>query len=257
MDEQSLVVRQGGHTTNRTPQQMNSNRSSNQSQGKANGKNRSKKSQKAAQPKKARQRRRTQSLVGPRASGALQLHSAQSDSAMSTFFRFRPTRDARGAVIEGRDLCAQVIPATSAAGTFQIAKFTVDTLSNFVTRWQTYGTLFQKYRIHKLRATLVAGQGTTTVGFNFLAWDSTQVSVSDPSTAEGVMRMEGSSMAVAYANIQSDFPAEAQLKWYDTTGVAGPTTAVGQLFAATSGYTAAVVPGLLMIDYEIEFIEPR
>jgi len=55
MDEQSLVVRQGGHTTNRILQQMNSNRSSNQSQGKANGKNRPRK-QKAQKPEKPRRR---------------------------------------------------------------------------------------------------------------------------------------------------------------------------------------------------------
>lgn len=235
----------------------NSNRSSNQGQGKAKGKNRSKKSKNLPKESKQTRNRQRTNLTAPGPRGALQLHSAQTDVAMSTFFRFSSSQGGRGAVIEGRDLCATLPAATSAAGAFTVQAIAANVLSGAMcSRWQTYGSLFTKWRARKLKATFVAGLGTGTAGFNYIAWDMTQTNINDPTSASALMRFEGSAMGVAYANIQSTFPLVGQLSWYDTQGSAVPTNTLGQLFIGSTGYTSAVSPGQLVIDYELEFIEP-
>lgn len=104
----------------------------------------------------------------------------------------------------------------------------------------------------------MSGQPTTSGGFNYIAFDSTETATGDPATAVNLMRFDGSAMGVAYANVQTDFPAAAQLKWYDTQQAAdSPTSVAGDLFVASDGYAAAVVPGKVLIDYEIEFMDPR
>jgi hypothetical protein len=53
------------------------------------------------------------------------LHSAQNDSAVSTFFRFKTGSDGRSTVIFGRDLTTVAVSATSAVGAFVITTIPV------------------------------------------------------------------------------------------------------------------------------------
>ncbi len=194
--------------------------------------------------------------------GVLMLHGAQSDSAVSTFFRFKAGSLPTSIVVEGRDLAAVALSATSAAGAYVVDSqpLSADSATTpLCTRWGTWGGLFQKWRIRKLKATLVATSGTTTVGRNFAAFNEDPLTNDDPASAEAIMRLQGSAMGNAYSNVQVGFDKGTQLEWYrvsaanGTDGLAIP----GQLHVATASYTAAVIPGTMLIDYELEFADPK
>jgi len=161
-------------------------------------------------------------------------------------------------IIEGRDLARVALTASSATpATFvnTAALVVVNSATSLCTRWNSFGALFQKWRVKKLRATLVSNQTTSTVGNNYVAFQ-TNADAAAPTTAEGIMRIEGSAMANAYSNVQSDFDSRTQLKWLATAFQADEdVTAAGNLNVATDGYSTAVVVGKVVIDYEIELAD--
>ncbi len=216
---------------------------------------------KVAGKKKRREKARPmRPVVGPRA-GALMLHSAQVDAGVGTFFRFRQGTLPTSIIIEGRDLgkvaitAASATPATAVVSSFDLS---VDAAgAPTVTRWGTYGALFTKWRIRRLKAILVSAMQTGTVGLNYIAFDSDVGSGDDPTTVEGVMRFQGSAMGNAYSNIEADFDAGTQLAWFNCVNTQTTTSRPGQLHFATNNYSSALVPGVLVYDYELEFADPR
>lgn len=188
----------------------------------------------------------------------LELHSAQIETSVSSFFRFHLGSLPTSLVVAGRDLARVALAASSASGL--VVNTAADVVpdvggASLCTRWTAFAGLFQKWRLRRLRATLVSNQGTTTVGNNFIAFQ-TDPDAAAPTTAEGIMRLEGAAMGNAYANIQAQFDCGTQLKWLTTKGsVERATEIAGMLNVMTSGYSSAVIVGTVVVDYEIEFAD--
>jgi hypothetical protein len=199
--------------------------------------------------------------MGPRpyASGALQLSGPQFSSGFSTYFSTKSTKD--GLILSGRDLSAIAISASSATPATVIVTtmlLSVDSAGTpFITRLGTYGNLYQRWRVRRLRATLVAANSTTTVGFNYLGFLEDATSTA-PTTVETMMRLPKATMGNAYSEIATDFEFESGDSWLSTHDAGDDRLAfAGALNVATNNYSSALVPGVIVFDYEIEYCNPK
>jgi len=225
-----------------------------------NQSNNSTKTKKQGQKKKQQQRG---TATGP---APLFLNAPQLGAGIQCGFRFRTGTTPTSLIVEGRDLSATAISASSATPATHVRttlQISVDANSNVLcTRWGTWGLLFQKWRIRKLHATLVSNMASTTVGSNYLAM-YVEANATPASTAEAIMRLEGSVMGNAYSQIRTRFDSPAQsLVWYECTADGGSPPDLleslpGFIAVGTDGYSSALVPGKLVIDYELEFADPR
>jgi hypothetical protein len=210
-----------------------------------------------ARPSKQRKNKARQPLP----SGALALHGPQTGAQIETYFRFKAGTLPQSVVIEGRDLALTAVTASSATpSTFVQSRFVISVDSSpssaLVNRFSSYVGLFQRWRVRKLTARFVANQATTTVGNNYLAlaYDATLT----VSSAEATMRLNNSCMGNAYSDLLTKFDPAVQLKWYSTNPVAiTDQDYPGVVIFGTDGYSASVVPGKIVYDYEIEFAEPK
>jgi len=201
--------------------------------------------------------------IGPR---PLFLNSPQLGAGISCGFRFRKGTLPTSLIVEGRDLTATAMSASSATpATFvrSLLPISVDAnVTPLCTRWGLWGNLFQKWRVRKLRATLVANMATTTVGNNYAAF-FVEDNATPAATAAAIMALEGSVMGNAYSQIETVFDTGAQsLVWMETTASAeSPASqqeaSPGTLMLGSDGYSSALVPGKVVIDYELEFCDPR
>jgi len=189
----------------------------------------------------------------------LNRNAGQAGASVQTYFRVKSSNDPRRLIICGRDLAKVALSPSSATPTMAVVTtqaLSVATLP-LITRWATWGTLYQRWRIVRLRATFVSNLGVTTVGNNYMAFaESTNTPA--PTTAETIMRLNGV-MGSAYANISCDFDPGAQVRFYDTITVATDLSASqpGTFYFMTDGYSAALVPGHVVIDYELELADPE
>jgi len=208
---------------------------------------------------RAKRGKKGQNTIRPPDSRQLNLNAPQAGSGIQTYFNVRPSGTSGGLIISGRDLTQESMSASSATPATVVVKQLIvgcaDDATALVTRWRQYAQLFQRWRIHRLRAHLVSNMATTTVGNNYLAFDVTPDAV--PSTAEGLMRLGRSVMGNAYSNISVDFNAATQIQRWFPCELSASDDYPGILCAATDGYSSALVPGKIVIDYEIEFCAPR
>lgn len=200
-------------------------------------------------------------LPGNRISGApqanqLQLHAPQLGHATSVFFEARRGTTPGGVIISGRELLGTAVGSSSAAGTYVNTNVAVIFSSaNFSARLNAFAALYQKWRPRAIRATLVSNQATTTVGNNYLGFQ-TQAGASAPATGAALMRENGAVFGNAYSDISTVFDCKSlSVPWFSETG-SGLATA-GNLNIGTDGYSSAVVPGVVVIDYEVEFADPQ
>lgn len=191
----------------------------------------------------------------------LNVNAGQEGNAhMSSYFRFKAGSTPSSVVIEGRDLCAVALtassatPATYVSSTFPVQVSTAS-VGPLCTRWGTYMALFQRWRVRKLWARFASSTATTTVGSCYLTFGYD--SDTTPATAQAIMRMNGAVMGSAYADLSARYDPAVQVKWYPTN-ISGATDAItpGVLCFGTDSFTTSVVPGKLVIDYELEFAEP-
>jgi hypothetical protein len=206
-------------------------------------------------PKRSKPRKRNNMLE----SLPLNRNSAQVGASVQTYFRIKSTNDPRRLIICGRDLARVPLSASSATTTTVV--LTTQQLSvataPLITRWGTWGTLYQRWRIVRLRATFVSNLGVTTVGNNYMAF-AESTNTPPPTTAETIMRLNGV-MGSAYSNISCEFDPGAQIKFYDTVTTATDlaSSQPGTFYFMTDGYSAALVPGHIVIDYELELADPE
>jgi len=185
-------------------------------------------------------------------------NAGQAGASVQTYFRIKSSNDPRRLIICGRDLAKVAISPASATGTVVVTTQALSVATTpLITRWATWGTLYQRWRIVRLRATFVSNLGVTTVGNNYMAFtESTNTPA--PTTPETIMRLNGV-MGSAYANISCDFDPGAQVRFYDTVTTAGDLGASqpGTFYFMTDGYSAALTSGHVVIDYELELADPE
>jgi len=247
MDEQSLLVRQGGHTTNRIPQQMNSNRSSNQGQGKAKGKNRPKNTQ----PKKSGK----SDLMGGKAYAPV----AQSRKTKSS----RP----REAMVNGvRTLTfkeyVQDVVATTA---FASVKFPVQPGISTLFAWlATQATSYQEYAFSRLKFCFETEVATTQGGKVMYAF---QQDATDPLPAskQELLENEFKATGAVWQAFTLEVPVNEALgkKRYIRSGALAAnldlkTYDLGNLIVATQGIDTDLVSfaGELYVEYTISLFTP-
>jgi len=213
----------------------------------------------AAKQKRKANKSSERRLVGvqPQPVRGLNLNAPQLGHSVSTFFRFKKGSIDSSVVIEGRDLAAVGVTASSATPATYVNtadQISCTTAINLVSRWGTYSALFARWRIRRLVATFVANQATTTVGNNYLAF--AYDADTNVTSAEAIMRLNGAVMGNAYSDLRCKFDPPVQLNWYPTIGTAADQTIPGTVQFGTNGYSSSVVPGTIIYDYELEFAEP-
>ncbi len=72
------------------------------------------------------------------------------------------------------------------------------------------------------------------------------------------MRLPNAAMGNAYSEISSDFQFESGDSWLSCKDAGDDRLAfAGALIVATNNYSSALVPGVIVYDYEIEFVNPK
>jgi len=205
---------------------------------------------------------RSNLVSGEQAANSLQLHSPQLGHSTSVFFESRKGSTPGGMILAGRELSATAISATSNVGAYVNTALNVNCAgTNLTARWATFATLYQKWRIRALRATLVSNQSTTTVGNLYAAFQTLYPVPAGqvPATGAQLMRENGAVFGNAYSDLVTEFDARSQsVPWFSTSTGAGATNTncPGVLNIGSDGFSAAVVPGTVVVDYEIEFADP-
>lgn len=250
MDEQSLLVRQGGHTTNRITQQMNSNRSSNQGQGKAKGKNRParKQKQRKAQPASSNLEK------APLAQGR-QRRSSPPSMTQSTS---RP-----GSIrVRHREYIQDV------NGSVAFTATTLPVQPGMATGFPWLSTLaqnFESYRFHALKYVYetqksASTNGTVLLGVDFDATDSAPTTKQQLMSYEGAVR-SGVWQECHYVAKPSSLHKFGPEKFNRFAALAAnqdiKTYDAGNLFVATQGCADATAIGELYVEYDVELHTPQ
>jgi len=199
---------------------------------------------------------RSDQTSGSQYANSLQLHSPQLGHAVSVFFDTKKGSTPGGMMVSGRELSATAITATNAGGAFVNTAILIQCAATALTaRWGTFSALYQKWRIRSLRATFVSNQPTTVVG-NVYAGTVGVLQAAAPTTGAGIMRENGAVFGNAYSDLVTEYDCKSQIvPWFATTATS-ETAVAGYLNVGTDGFSSAVVPGQIVVDYEIEFADP-
>jgi len=195
-------------------------------------------------------------------SGVISTNAAPSVSQTSTWFRMRAGNFPNSIIIEGRDLAKVALTVSNGAGAFVLTQYplSVDTATTpTVTRWGTWGSLFQRWRVNKLAAFMKSAGILTTVGLNTMGFQ-VDPNATAPASQETMMRLEGAALTNGYGDLGPVmFDPAAQLKWLNVQADANDesTSQAGMFNHASSTYTAGAIPGQVFFDYELEFIDVR
>lgn len=201
---------------------------------------------------------RTNLVSGEQAANSLQLHSPQLGHTTSVFFEARKGTTPGGMVVGGRELLGTALTATNAAGAYVLTQAIVQCFATWTARWVQFAALYQKWRLRALRATFVSSLGTTTVGDVYLSFQ-TDPTAAGPASGAAQMRENGAVFGNAYSDLVSEFDCRsATVPWFQTAPGGGTvsTASAGVLNIGTDSFTSAVVPGKVVVDYEIEFADP-
>jgi hypothetical protein len=211
---------------------------------------------KRGKPKPRRRRAPRQRGVGP---SSLVLDAPQRMSTFSSGFRFKAGSVPDSIVICGRDLAATALRSTDIGGAPIVTTIPLGMITNpLVTRWGTFATLFQRYRIRRLVARFVATQPTTIVGTNAIAFTQAYATAA-PTDIKSCVAINKSVLGNAYSALTCNFEPDTQLKWYDTAdgGSHDSGDTVGVFYHVSDSFSSTVVPGRIEFDYEVEFAAPH
>ncbi len=224
--------------------------------------------QKPAKSIKKKQRRPKASIISRNPKGVfatrqLNLNTPQMGLGAVPYYRILPGSTEGGIRVIGRDLLGTALSATSAAGAavVQSIRMGVQGGDNWVTRLETFASLFDLWKIHKVSATFVSSQPTTAAGQLYLGVSREAPNFySAPTTVAQVMRYLKAAMGPAYANITTETDSQNnQVLWYSTDNGGAADSGSGipaTLIVASDGFASAVVPGKILLDYDVEFSQP-
>lgn len=155
--------------------------------------------------------------------------------------------------IDGKGQASGSLSTTSSGGSFVVTRYEVDT--TMLASWQQLGQVFSKWRLKKLRVVYVPIKGVTTEG-NFGICFLPDPNETTPTSTSTALGMEFSKIGSIRNIVSLNIPIKHN-RWLFTRDAVGTTDdrleMPGDIVCWTENTVAAFVPGVLMIEYIVEF----